>query len=50
MGKGSGHYWLINQFIQNIRNNTDDCVPFNEAYFVQKLNYEMGESVERQLL
>jgi predicted dehydrogenase len=45
-GKSSGHYWLIDKFISNIRDNRNDCVPLDEAYFVQDMNFQMGKKVE----
>jgi predicted dehydrogenase len=47
LGTGSGHYWMIDRFIGHIAGKyAEEPVPFEEAYFVQKMNLAMGHLAE----
>jgi predicted dehydrogenase len=47
VGKGSGHYWILDRFIGFISGRyQEEPVPFDEAFYVQRMNLEMGNRVE----
>jgi predicted dehydrogenase len=49
-GLGSGHRWLIERFIGNLSGMyKEEAVPFTEAFYVQKMNLEMGKRLEAEL-
>jgi predicted dehydrogenase len=46
-GRGSGHLWMLDRFVGYIEGRyPEEPVPFEEAYFVQHMNLEMGMRVE----
>ncbi len=50
IGLGSGHRWIIDRFIGNLEGRyKDEAVPFEEAFFVQKMNSLMGLKVDKKL-
>jgi len=50
VGIGSGHYWLIEQFDGFIEGRYPrEPVPFEEAYFTQRMNLAMGQRVDQIL-
>jgi len=49
-GRGSGHYWMLDRFIGYISGRSrEEPVPFEEAYYVQRMNLEMGGRVDEKL-
>jgi predicted dehydrogenase len=47
-GKGSGHYWLADRFVGHLDGRyAEEAVPFAEAFYVQRMNSYMGETVDR---
>ena len=48
-GEGSGHKWIIEKFIGFIEGRfKEEPVPFEEFYFVQKMNLKMGMLLENK--
>ena len=48
-GEGSGHKWIIEKFIGFIEGRfKEEPVPFEESYFVQKMNLKMGMLLENK--
>jgi len=49
-GYNSGHYWMIKEFIEYISGkSTEEPVPFDESFYVQSMNLEMGFRLENKL-
>ena len=49
IGKGSGHYWFIKNFIDAIKNNGQNVVGKDEALFTQISNLHLGNKVDEKL-
>ena len=48
IGIGSGHKYFIERFVGYLTGKYDEPpTTWEEGYFVQKLNYEMGTEIER---
>jgi predicted dehydrogenase len=46
-GQGSGHYWMLDRFVGFLQGRyAEEAVPFDEAYYVQRMNLEMGHLAE----
>lgn len=46
IGKGSGHYWFIKEFIESISNKSESPSPHSEARFTQFMNSKMGHEID----
>ena len=51
VGKGSGHFWILERFIGFITGRyKEEPVPFEEAFYVQRVNLEMGNRSAAKIL
>lgn len=51
VGKGSGHFWILDRFIGFITGKyKEEPVPFEEAFYVQRVNLEMGRRSQDNIL
>ena len=47
IGKGSGHYWFLKEFLDSVVNKESESpVPYSEAKFAQVMNNKMGKEIE----